>query len=243
MYGKLFTSMYDGTLGTEGPWQALVTFQQMVILADREGVVDMTSGALARRTNIPLEIIEAGIEALLKPDPKSRSEAEEGRRIVPLEDHRDWGWRLVNYEHYRKIRSAEERREYLRVAQQRRRDKLKHEPSTNVNTSTANTQNQPIVEVEVEVKEVEQERSAKASPDLSPIVESLPLRDGRPFPIKQSVVSEFEIAYPRVDVLVTLKEMRAWLIANPDRRKTQRGCLRFVNTWLSNAQREYEANG
>lgn len=82
--------------------------------------------------------------------------------------------------------------------------------------------------------------STKVSPDLSPIVESLPLRDGRPFPIRQSVVSEFEVAYPRVDVSATLKEMRAWLIANPDRRKTYRGCLRFVNTWLANAQREYE---
>lgn len=82
--------------------------------------------------------------------------------------------------------------------------------------------------------------SAKASPDLSPTVETLPLRDGRPFPIRQSHVSEFEAAYPRVDVPATLKEMRAWLIANPDRRKTQRGCLRFVNAWLSNSQREYE---
>ena len=87
--------------------------------------------------------------------------------------------------------------------------------------------------------------SDKSSPDLSPIVESLPLRDGRPYPIRASVVAEFEVAYPRVDVPATLKEMRAWLIANPDRRKTHRGCLRFVNTWLSNAEREYEerANG
>ncbi len=92
-------------------------------------------------------------------------------------------------------------------------------------------------------KKQRQVGSAEASPDLSPVVETLPLRDGRPFPIKQSVVSEFEVAYPRVDVPSTLREMRAWLIANPDRRKTQRGCLRFVNTWLSNAQREYEANG
>ena len=26
MYGKVFVQMYDGTLGTQGPWQALVTF-------------------------------------------------------------------------------------------------------------------------------------------------------------------------------------------------------------------------
>ena len=56
--------MYDGTLATKGPWQALVTFQQLIILADRNGEVDMTPEAISRRTTIPLEIIEHGIKAL-----------------------------------------------------------------------------------------------------------------------------------------------------------------------------------
>jgi hypothetical protein len=121
MYGKLFAQMYDGTLGTEGPWQALVTFQQFIILADREGVVDMTQEAIARRTTIPPDIIQIGIEALEKPDPHSRSPDEEGRRIIRLSDDRAWGWRVVNYDHYRKIRSQEDRREYMRNYQRKRR--------------------------------------------------------------------------------------------------------------------------
>lgn len=47
-----------------------------------------------------------------QPDPYSRTEGEEGRRIVRLDDHRPWGWRIVNHEKYRRIRSEEERREY-----------------------------------------------------------------------------------------------------------------------------------
>src|SRR5690348_6603342 len=104
MYGKLFAQMYDGTLGTKGPWQALVTFQQLIILADKAGVVDMTPDALARRTTIPLDIITVGITELLKPDPDSRTPDEEGRRIVTLAADREWGWRIVNYEKYRRIR-------------------------------------------------------------------------------------------------------------------------------------------
>jgi hypothetical protein len=50
MYGKLFSQMYDGTLATKGPWQALVTFQQLIILADKHGIVDMTPEAIGRRT-------------------------------------------------------------------------------------------------------------------------------------------------------------------------------------------------
>lgn len=143
MYGKIFSSMYDGTLASRGPWQALVTFQQMIVLADQDGVVDMTADAIARRTSIPLEIIEAGIEALLQPDTKSRTPDEEGRRIVTLEEHRDWGWQIVNHAKYRDMRKAEDRREYLRVAQANRREKLKstsvnkrQQMSAKINTST-----------------------------------------------------------------------------------------------------------
>lgn len=121
MYGKLFTSMYDGTLGTKGPWQALVTFQQLIILADRHGTVDMTSEAIARQTTIPLEIIQVGLAALEQPDPESRTPDEEGRRIVRLSDSRTWGWRIVNHGHYRKIRSADERREYMKQYMRKRR--------------------------------------------------------------------------------------------------------------------------
>src|SRR3990167_5854840 len=113
--------MYDGTLATEGPWQALVTFQQLIILADKEGNVDMTAEAISRRTTIPFDIIALGLQALEKPDESSRSPDEEGRRIVRLSDSRAWGWRIVNYIHYRGIRSQEERREYMRNYQRKRR--------------------------------------------------------------------------------------------------------------------------
>lgn len=112
MYGKLFSQMYDGTLATKGPWEVLVTFQQFIILADRTGIVDMTPEAISRRTTIPLEIIQKGIERLQEPDPDSRSPAEEGRRIALLSPDRAWGWQIVNYSHYRNLRSAEERRQY-----------------------------------------------------------------------------------------------------------------------------------
>ena len=73
MYGKVFDSMYDGTLASRGPWQALVTFQQLIVLATPDGVVDMTADAISRRTSIPLEIIELGIAKLMEPDARSRT--------------------------------------------------------------------------------------------------------------------------------------------------------------------------
>jgi hypothetical protein len=142
MYGKLFAQMYDGTLATSGPWQALVTFQQLIILADKHGEVDMTPEAISRRTTIPLDVVTTGLRELLKPDKHSRTPDEDGRRIVPLSDTRDWGWRIVNYGKYRKIRSQDERREYLAAYQ--REYRARQRVNKNVNTKTAHTQSQPI---------------------------------------------------------------------------------------------------
>ena len=39
MYAKLFAQMYDGTIVMVG-WKAMVTFQQLIILADQDGIVE-----------------------------------------------------------------------------------------------------------------------------------------------------------------------------------------------------------
>ena len=43
-------------------------------------------------------------------------------------------------------------------------------------------------------------------------------------------------SFPAVDVPQALREMRAWLDANPDRRKTKRGMRAFVVRWLGREQ-------
>jgi hypothetical protein len=121
VYGKIFDSMYDGTLARN--WQALVTFQQMIVLSDADGIVDMTPDSISRRTSIPLEIIEAGIKVLESPDPHSRTPDNEGRRIERLDDHRPWGWHLVNHEKYKNLKDADEVRKQNRERQQRFREK------------------------------------------------------------------------------------------------------------------------
>lgn len=110
MYGKIFETIYDGTL--YGQWEALVTFQQLIVLADKNGIVDMTTPALAARTSIPLDIITKGIEVLENSDPYSRTEGSDGRRLDRLDDHRPWGWIIINYQVYRDLQSKLEKSEY-----------------------------------------------------------------------------------------------------------------------------------
>lgn len=162
MYFKGFASIYDGTLTSNGPWEALVTFQQFLFLADREGVVDMNAAAISRRTTVPLSVIERGIIALEAADPLSRRPNDSGCRLRRLDDHRDWGWQIVNFAFYQDLLSAEQKREYNRNYQQERRSKFgaaAKPKDVNVDKVDKGTQlsdlsmsRQEEVEVEVEVK-------------------------------------------------------------------------------------------
>lgn len=70
----------------------------------------------------------------------------------------------------------------------------------------------------------------------SPTVIELPALQGVLVAISQSDVSEWAVAFPAVNVDQKLKAIRAWLIANPKKRKTARGMKRFVVSWLSREQ-------
>ena len=123
MYGKVFSSIYDGTL--YGHWEAIVTMQQLIVLSDADGVVDMTPQAIAARTSIPLEIIHKGLKILSEPDPYTRTPGEDGRRIILMDGHRTWGWQLVNHSKYRNMRDMEQKRDAdrKRIADKRRKNK------------------------------------------------------------------------------------------------------------------------
>lgn len=116
--------MFDGSL-IETRWEAVVTFMVMIVLADEHGVVDMTPAAISGRTTIPKEIIEAGVEALEAPDPNSRTladTADDGRRLIRIDDHRPWGWQIVNYEKYRNARDKNALRAHWREQYHRRKE-------------------------------------------------------------------------------------------------------------------------
>lgn len=81
--------------------------QQLIVLCDADGIVDMTPHAISARTSIPLEIIIKGLEILASPDPYSRTQGNEGRRIELIDAHRPWGWHIVNHAKYQMMRDAD----------------------------------------------------------------------------------------------------------------------------------------
>ena len=88
------------------------------------------------------------------------------------------------------------------------------------------------IQSESNPKKVGAEPQAASTP---PVI-FLPLNDGTEYPVPQEQCHEWAGLYPAVDVIQQLRQMRAWLIANPRKKKTKSGINRFIVTWLSKEQ-------
>ena len=120
MFGMVYASLFTGSL--RGRSDAILVFVNMIATADRDGIVDKHPRAIADETGLTLEQTHAAIAELMAPDPDSRSPGNDGKRLVLLDEHRTWGWRIVNHGKYRAMRSEEEKREQSRARSARYRD-------------------------------------------------------------------------------------------------------------------------
>lgn len=125
MYGKLFASLYTGSMIGAGPVPfALMPYVISNAKPDKKlgGYVELNPVLLATIFGTSVKEIEQGIEFLCQPDPRSRTPDEGGRRLIKLGQ---FDYRVVNFEKYRAIKNEEDRREQNRVAQEKHRQKLK----------------------------------------------------------------------------------------------------------------------
>lgn len=108
-YTKLFGSIVASTI-----WRSAhttrVVWITMLAMADRYGEVGASIPGLADLSRVTVDEARAAIAELLAPDPDSRSQEYEGRRIVPI----DGGFKILNHDKYRNKLSADDRREYKR---------------------------------------------------------------------------------------------------------------------------------
>ena len=74
--------------------------------------------------------------------------------------------------------------------------------------------------------------TASAPKPLFPIL----LNDGSLFGFTKEQIEEWKTLYPAVDVEQAMRNMQAWCKANPSRRKTKNGVMRFVTNWLVSDQ-------
>jgi hypothetical protein len=119
-FTKLFNSIVTSTIWQEDD-QTRIVWITMLALCDRYGDLSASIPGLAKVANVSIEATEAALAKLKQPDKYSRTKEHEGRRITEI----DGGWHVFNYEKYRDMLNAEERREYKAVKERERRARIK----------------------------------------------------------------------------------------------------------------------
>lgn len=154
VFAKIFAQIFDSSISAD--YVVRHVFMDLLVLADRDGVVDMTLDAISRRTNVPEAIVSHAIQELMREDRKSRSHEEDGRRLVAIDSHRDWGWQIVNYEHYREIKDEEARRTYFRDKKRAQRALRVTESPSSVTQPLRPTVSNSVKDIPIESNKVTQ---------------------------------------------------------------------------------------
>lgn len=130
MYGKSFESMYTGSMVGAGfhvfaVWQYVITNTHHSHIELNPRLLAFT---LAGNESEETKVQEA-LDYLCAPDPKSRSQIEDGRRLIK---EGQYLYRVVNWEEYQRIKSMAELKDYNRrkQAEYRARKKLNGEGLT-----------------------------------------------------------------------------------------------------------------
>lgn len=108
-YTKLFSSITASTIVSE-PVATRWVWVTMLAAVKPDGCVYGSIPGLARLANVTLEETQIALKCFLAPDPFSRTQEHEGRRIEAI----DGGWKLLNHAKYDDLRNDVERAEYKR---------------------------------------------------------------------------------------------------------------------------------
>lgn len=124
MYAKVFSQIFDSSIADD--YELRHFFMDLLVLADSDGIVDMTASAISARTRMPLEKVLSLLQRLELPDDQSRTPDADGRRIQRLDEHRDWGWLIINYDRFRAIGNDMERKQQVKARVARYRSKMRN---------------------------------------------------------------------------------------------------------------------
>lgn len=110
--------MYEGSmvgagLDVFGVWN-------YCIIRNRSGIIELNPKLLAFVLGAKEDVIAGAIEKLCRPDPQSRSQDHEGRRLIK---DGQFQYRMVNWATYDALKTAADLREYNRRKQAEHRER------------------------------------------------------------------------------------------------------------------------
>jgi len=122
MYGKIFETMYEGSMVGAGA-HVFAVWGYCISKADPEDhIVRLNTAILSTAIGEPVDRIAEAIKYLCSRDDESTNTDHDGRRLLHLSG---LSYLVVSHEHYRSMKSNEEQRAYFRDAKRKQRAKEK----------------------------------------------------------------------------------------------------------------------
>jgi len=128
-YTKLFSTIVTSTIWQEDK-DTKILWITMLAIADFDGKVDGSIPGIANIAGLSTGECRAAMSKLMAPDPDSRTQDNEGRRVAEI----DGGWIILNYEKYRN--KGQSRKDYYREYMREYRTKKDVNNVNNLSTSS-----------------------------------------------------------------------------------------------------------
>jgi hypothetical protein len=200
-YTPLFDSLTRGTLC--GKWPDIGLWPIVLSMADRNGVIDATPAYIASVTGLAVDEVVACMARFCEPDPFSRSQEANGARLKLLDEHRQWGWLVVNHGKYReKARKQSYDSERTAMGQDAERKRLSREVPRSPDVSRA----LPLSDLDTDKdSNKEGEKSAREARPAKKASKRCP----PDFQITPEL-REWAKKYPGVDLEAETEKLRDW---------------------------------
>ena len=98
-------------------------------------------------------------------------------------------------------------------------------------TATGSISSEPFEICEPEILEAPRSEPSGSSPPV------IPVKGGKDFIPDDGFWAELQNAYPALELGKEFQAMRVWCLSNPSKQKTAKGVKRFINSWLSRAEK------
>lgn len=126
------------------------------------------------------------------------------------------------------------------------KQKTKLPPLESSQVDAKKTIGQIFAVVEKTVEKLQQQPKSIVEPEekneSEGVAATFPVKGGKEWVLTGEAVLDLQTAYPGVVILKEVREAVAWCRANPTLQKTAKGMPRFLNSWMSRASKQAEAN-
>lgn len=257
MYGKFYAATYTGSMVGSGAVVFAVWGYVVPHIRWTDNSVELNPKILATIIGEPVEKIQLAIDFLCAPDPNSRSQEEEGRRMIR---EGSFLYRVVNAAKYRNMKDEDARRDYMRSYMQKRRRGGK-QASTSVSkmstyvdvdvdleTASAGKTKEPVFPAPAVAEEAQgallssnsnDEETAPAD-DNSPGVAEFEVTDrAENWWLRENQVQLWETAFT-IHVRQQIENAVTWWNANPDKRRRSDEMTPWLTNWMITAQNNKE---